>query len=304
MAHSHLHDHPQPTKEVNYNKAFAIGIALNSLYIIVEFIYGLLVDSMALIADAGHNLSDVLGLALAWGATILAKKAITKNRTYGYRKSTILAALFNALILLIAIGAIAYESVSRIFTPAPVAGNIIMIVAGIGVVINAVTAFFFISGRKTDLNIKGAFLHMAADAVISAGVVIGGLIINIYAYYIIDPILSLVIVTIIFIGTWGLLKDSFNMAMDAVPEGIDVNEVSRFILNLPEIEGIHDLHIWPLSTTETALSVHVIKSNPDTNNSFLENLEKEMSEKFGINHCTVQIEEKGFYDKNHSYCDK
>lgn len=274
----------------NYNKAFAIGITLNVLYVIVEFVYGLIYDSMALIADAGHNLSDVLGLLLAWGASSLAAKSPSKNMTYGYRKSTILAAFINSIILMVAVGAIAYESIGRFFNPKEVAGESLMIVAGIGVVINTLTALLFISGSKKDLNIKGAFLHMAADAGISLGVVLAGLIISLTNYYWIDPVISLIIVVVITIGTWGLLKESFSMSMDAVPKGINLSEVKEFLLEQSGVSQVHDIHIWPLSTTETALTAHVVRLNNEGHDEFLSLMSRELHDKYEISHVTIQVE--------------
>ena len=283
MGNSHKHS-------INYNKAFAIGIFLNVGYVIVEFVYGLIFGSMALIADAGHNLSDVLGLLLAWGASSLATKSSSQKMTYGYRKSTILAAFINSIILMVAVGAITFESVGRFFNPQQITGGNMMIVAGIGVVINTVTALLFMSGSKKDLNIKGAFLHMAADAGISVGVVIAGLLISITNLYWIDPAISLVIVLIITIGTWGLLKESFTMSMDAVPEGIKLSEVKNFLLKQKNVTEVHDIHIWPLSTTETALTAHVMRSSDDSHDEFLTCMSRELHEKFGISHVTIQIE--------------
>lgn len=284
--HSHKHSH-----NTNYNKAFAFGIALNIIYVVVEFSYGLAINSMALIADAGHNLSDVLGLVLAWVASYLAKSSPTKTRTYGLRKSTILAALFNAVILLIAVGAITVEAIRKFIDPEPVAGNIIMIVAGIGVVINTLTALLFISGRKKDLNIKGAFLHMAADAAVSLGVVLAGLAISITHLYWIDPVISLIIVVVITIATWGLLKESFFLSMDAVPKEIDYDKVEKYLNSVKGVKEIHDLHIWAMSTTEIALTVHLVIPDHRKDDHFLKNLCNELHNNFGIEHSTIQIEE-------------
>lgn len=284
MEHSH-------NQNINYyNKAFAIGILLNVGYVIIEFSYGLIFNSMALIADAGHNLSDVLGLMLAWGASRLATKSPSNTMTYGYRKSTILAALMNSIILMVAVGAIAYESIGRFFDPQPIAGEKLMIVAGIGVIINTVTALLFMPGSKKDLNIKGAFLHMAADAGISLGVVLAGLLISITSLYWIDPVISIVIVLIITIGTWGLLKESFTMSMDAVPKGINLSEVKEFLLSQNDVTKVHDIHIWPLSTTETAFTAHVVRGNKECNDEFLKNMSKELHNRYEITHVTIQIE--------------
>lgn len=286
MAHSHNHTNSQS----NFNKAFIIGIILNIAYVAIEFTYGIIIQSLALVADAGHNLSDVLGLLLAWGASYLVTKAPTKQRTYGFKRSSILAALFNAIILMVAVGAIAWEAIKRINNPEAVPGTTVMIVAGIGVIVNTVTALLFVKGRKEDLNIKGAFLHMAADAAISVGVVVAGFIILKTGLQWIDPVVSLIIVIIITIGTWSLLKDSFNLAMDAVPEGIDPVEVKKYLQRLEGVEEVHDLHIWAMSTTESALTVHLVKPDSDIDDGFTSSICKELYNKFGIQHTTIQIE--------------
>jgi cobalt-zinc-cadmium efflux system protein len=274
----------------NYNKAFLIGIILNVIYILVEVFYGLMINSMALLADAGHNFSDVLGLLLAWGAAYLAKTATTEKRTYGFRKSTILAALFNAILLMIAVGAITIEAIRKIISPEPVQGEIMMVVAGIGVVINSITAFLFMKGRKADLNIKGAFLHMAADAAVSLGVVIAGFIIYSTGWLWIDPAISLVIVLVITFGTWGLLKDSFHLSIDAVPTGIDLKAVWNYLKSINGVTEVHDLHIWAMSTTETALTAHLVIPDETKDDYFLKKICGELHSRFGIEHSTIQIE--------------
>jgi len=281
MAHSH---------KVKFNKAFGIGITLNVIYIAVEFIYGLIANSMALIADAGHNLSDVLGLLLAWIASYLASKTPTEKRTYGFRKSTVLASLTNAVILLIAVGAITIEAVNRFFEPEVIESNMIIIVAAIGVVINGITALLFFSGHKHDLNIKGAFLHMAADAAVSLGVVVGAVIIGFTNLYWIDPVISLIIVAVITFGTWGLLKESLNLSLDAVPQKIDLEKVKGYLNSLPGVKNVHDLHIWAMSTSETALTVHLYKPKAYYEDEFIEKVNKDLHDKFGIVHATLQIE--------------
>jgi cobalt-zinc-cadmium efflux system protein len=286
MTHDHSHTH-QPT---NYNKAFIIGITLNVIYILVEVFYGLLINSMALLADAGHNFSDVLGLLLAWGAAYLAKTATTEKRTYGFRKSTILAAFFNAILLMISVGAITIEAVRKFISPEPVQGQIMMIVAGIGVIINAVTAFLFMKGRNKDLNIKGAFLHMAADAGVSLGVVLAGFIIYSTGWLWVDPAISLVIVIVITIGTWGLLRDSFHLSMDAVPKGIDLNEVGNYLKGINGVTEVHDLHIWAMSTTEIALTAHLVIPGETKDDYFLKKICGDLHSKFGIEHSTIQME--------------
>jgi cobalt-zinc-cadmium efflux system protein len=282
------HDHGSEVK--NYNKAFTIGIMLNIIFVIVEAIYGVMADSLALIADAGHNLSDVVSLVLAWGAFYLAKKEPTLQRTYGLRKITILASLTSAILLLIALGAIAWEALGRFSDPQAVDEKTVIIVAAIGVVINTVTALLFREGQKDDLNIKGAYLHMAADAAVSLGVVIAGIAIIYTGWLWLDPALSLVIVLVILVGTWGLLRDSINLAMDAVPNGVDMEGVKTYLLNLPNIEEIHALHVWALSTTEIALTVHLVSSKTDIDNTFLDEIQDYLHDNFKIEHATIQIE--------------
>lgn len=288
MSRENNHSHKQHVK--NYNKAFAFGIILNVVYIIVEVVYGLIVNSMALIADAGHNFSDVLGLVLAWGASILAQKAATKTKTYGMRKATILASLFNAIILLIAVGAISIESIRKLFQPEPVSGTSIMIVALIGVFVNTITALLFLKGRKSDINIKGAFLHMAADAGVSLGVVVAGLLIYFTGWYLVDPIISLIIVVVITIGTWGLLRDSFSMSMDAVPKNVDFDGVEHYLQSLDGVVDVHDLHIWPMSTTETALTVHLGVTKNVNTDKLIKLIADKMQKDFDIVHVTIQTE--------------
>ena len=283
MAHEHTHDK-------NFNKAFAIGVALNLAFVVIEATYGFLADSLALIADAGHNLSDVLGLLLAWGAALLATRKPTPRRTYGFRRTTILASLLSAILLLVALGAIFWESIGRLNTPRPVNSITIIVVAGIGVVINTVTAMLFYSGQKHDLNIKGAFLHMAADAAISLGVVLGGLAIMATGFYWIDPLLSVVIAIVILFGTLGLLRDSVDLAIDAVPRQIDPQKVRQYFLDLPEVVALHDLHIWAMSTTEVALTVHLIIPDAPTEDIFLQQISRDLRHKFGIEHLTLQVE--------------
>ena len=288
----HTHDHGHSHAPANYNRAFAIGVALNVAYIVVEATYGILADSLALLADAGHNLSDVLGLLLAWGANYLAQRKPTGRHTYGWRKSTILAALTNAIILLVAMGGIAWEAVQRFSDPLPVAGKTIIIVAAIGVVINTATALLFLSGRKQDLNIRGAFLHMAADAGVSAGVVLAGVVILSTGWLWIDPAVSLIITAIILAGTWGLLRDSFNLALDAVPTGIDPEAVKSYLSDLPGVKGVHDFHIWAMSTSETALTAHLLKPDADDDDTLIEQASRELHERFGIDHITIQWERR------------
>ncbi|WP_232364748.1 cation diffusion facilitator family transporter [Desulfosalsimonas propionicica] len=276
----------------NYNRAFGIGIILNVLFVGIEAGYGIAAGSLALIADAGHNLSDVLSLLLAWGAALLAAKPASEKRTYGFRKLTIMASLANAIVLLVALGAITWEAIGRFFDPKPVEAMIVIVVAAIGVVINAVTALLFVSGRKHDLNIKGAFLHMAADAGVSLGVVVAGIMIMFTGWLLIDPLISLLIVAVILVGTWSLLRDSMNLAIDSVPRGIDIAGIKRYLTSLENVIKIHDLHVWAMSTTEVALSVHVIVKDGALENDFLPKLQQQLHDRFGIEHSTIQIEKQ------------
>ncbi len=288
--HGHGHGSGHSHAPANFGRAFAIGVALNMAFVATEATFGVLSHSLALVADAGHNLSDVFGLLLAWGASVLVKRAPTLHRTYGLRRSSVLAALFNAIFLLIAIGAIAWEAVHRFGNPAPVGGNTVMIVAGIGIVINAATAWLFMSGRDSDINIRGAYLHMAADAGVSVGVVLAGLAIRLTGASWIDPVVSLVIVAVIGVGTWGLLRDSVNLALDAVPEGIEVDEVKAYLASLPDVSEVHDLHIWGMSTTETALTAHLVRSSDRVDDALLEQAARELHDRFSIEHTTLQFE--------------
>lgn len=284
MAHDHNHS------SSDYNRAFAIGVLLNSVFVGVETGYGIYADSLALIADAWHNLSDVLSLLLAWGASWLAARAATERRTYGYRKATIVASLLSAVLLLVALGAIAWEAIGRLLEPRPVAGMVVVIVAAIGVVINTLTALLFVSGQKHDLNIKAAFLHMAADAGISLGVVIAGLIIIFGGWNWIDPVISLAIVIVILIGTWSLLRHSINLVLDAVPEAIDMDGIKSYLNSLDRVSQFHDLHIWSMSTTEVALTVHLVVTENAINDDLLHEIQHYLHDRFGIAHSTIQLE--------------
>jgi cobalt-zinc-cadmium efflux system protein len=296
---AHYYDHGA----TDYSRAFAISVAFNVGFVIVEAAYGIMGGSLALLADAGHNLSDVLGLLLAWGANYLVRRKPTERRTYGWRKSTILAALINAVILLVALGGIAWEAIKRFSAPVPVAGKTIIFVALVGVVINTVTALLFLSGRKTDLNIRGAFLHMIADAGVSAGVVIAGVAILFTGILWIDPTISLVISVIILFGTWRLFRDAFNMAIDAVPRDIDAEVVKAYLSSLPGITGVHDMHIWAMSTTETALTAHLIKPDPKDDDALVEKASKELHDQFGIDHITLQWERRPSLDQCGDSCE-
>ena len=274
----------------NYSRAFAIGIGLNLAFVAAEALYGWRAGSLALIADAGHNLSDVFGLVVAWWAAALSRRAPTRRRTYGMRRASILSALANAVMLLVAIGAIAWEAVDRLRQPQPVAGSVVIWVASLGILINALTALLFMSGRRGDLNIRGAFLHMAADAGVSAGVVVAGILMTVTGWLWLDPAVSLLIVVVIAIGTWGLLRDSINLAMDAVPEGIDPHAVEQYLQSLPGVAEVHDLHIWGMSTTESCLTAHLVRPEVADDDALLLQAYKELHDRFHIEHPTVQIE--------------
>lgn len=284
MSHQHSHE---PT---NYNRAFIISVALNTGFVIIEAVYGILANSLALLADAGHNLSDVLGLLLAWGASILVRSRPTARRTYGLRRSSILAALLNAILLLVASGAIAWEAIQRFFEPSLVSGITIIGVATIGIAVNTVSALMFLSGRKSDLNIRGAFLHLVADAVVSLGAVLAGVAIVATGWLWFDPVVSLIIVVVIVVGTWRLFQESFNLVTDAVPAGIEPLAVRTYLAELPGVAGVHDLHIWGMSTTETALTAHLVMPGGVPRDAFLVQVSQELHDQFSIEHATVQIE--------------
>ncbi len=270
--------------------AFAIGVGLNSLFVAAEVAAGFWTHSLALLADAGHNLSDVLALLLAWGAVKLAKRAPTPRRTYGLRKGTILASLANAVLLMVAVGAIITESVHRLAEPAAISTRLVMLTAGLGVVVNTITALMFMRGSQGDLNVRGAFLHMASDAAVSVAVVVGAGLIALTGLQWIDPVLGLGIAAVIVVGGWGLLRDSVNMALDAAPPGIDVAAVREWLARLPGVEEVHDLHIWAMSTTETALTAHVQRPANDDGDHFLHAACEGLASRFNIGHATLQVE--------------
>jgi cobalt-zinc-cadmium efflux system protein len=274
----------------NFGRAFAIGIGLNVAFVAIEFAYGVVANSMALVADAGHNLSDVLGLVVAWIASVLSKRPPSARYTYGLGGSSILSALFNAVLLLVAVGAIALEAIQRLLHPEPVAEVTVMVVAAIGIVINGLTAWLFASGRKGDLNIRGAFLHMVADAAVSAGVVVAAFVILLTGWLWLDPLTSLVIVGVIVWGTWSLLRDSLAMSVGAVPGHIDPQAVRRYLESCAGVSAVHDLHIWPMSTTETALTAHLVVPGGHPGDEFLAITATRLRHSFGIGHSTLQIE--------------
>lgn len=293
MAHNHehsRHEHGHPHTPPGNNAAFAIGVTLNLAFVVAEAVYGVAANSLALLSDAGHNLSDVFGLLIAWGAIHIGKSLPTKHRTYGLRRSSILAALTNAIVLLVVVGGITWEAIGRFFHPEVVAGDTVMWVAALGVVINAATALLFMAGREHDLNIRGAFMHMAADAAVSVGVIIIGFAVRATGWYWLDPAVSILIVSVIVWGTWSLLLESVNLAMDAVPAGIDPHAVETYLASLAGVQAVHDLHIWGLSTTESALTVHLVMPQPPSDDKFLHEVSHELHEQFGIGHATIQIE--------------
>ena len=286
--HSHAH-HVHEHGSLNYGRAFAIGIAVNLAYLGVEAVAGIVSGSLALLADAGHNLGDVLSLALSWGAAVLSRRQPSGRFTYGLRSTSILAALANAIILLIVTGGIAWEAIRRFGHPLPVASGIIIAVAAVGIFVNGGTPLLFASG-KSDLNVKSAFMHMAADAVVTAGVVAAGIVIWLTHWEWLDPAVSLVVSVVIIVGTWGLLKSAIGLALAAVPEGVDAAAVRSHLLALPGVTGLHDLHIWGMSTTETALTCHLVMPGGHPGDAVLTGVAQQLHHRFGIQHATIQIE--------------
>lgn len=288
--HGHSHGHGHSHAPADFGRAFAVGAGLNIAFVVVEAAAGIFTHSLALVADAGHNLSDVLGLLMAWGAAAMARQLPTARRSYGLRKGTILASLANAGLLLVAVGAIFWEAIRRLGAPEPLSPGPVMVVAIIGVIINTATALMFMRGQH-DLNVRGAFLHMAADAAVSLGVVFAAAIIWFMpAWTWIDPAVSLVIAAVIIAGTWGLLRDSLDMALDAAPRGIDPDAVRAWLAARPGVIEVHDLHIWAMSTTETALTVHMIRPENNDADRFLHDTADGLDDRFGIGHATLQIE--------------
>lgn len=292
QGHGHSHGQHSHTP-ASFGQAFAIGIALNIGFVAIEAVFGFWSGSVALLADAGHNLSDVLGLAIAWGGSALSRTPPSKRFTYGLSGSTILAALLNALLLLVAIGAIALEAIQRIGNPAPVPGGIVAGVAAAGIVVNLTTAMLFARGRHDDLNIRGAYLHMASDAAVSAGVLVAGLLIWRFGIVWIDPVVSLAIAALIFWQTWGLLRESVEMSLAAVPRGIDYDNIAEALAALPGVSAVHDLHIWPMSTTQTVLTTHLLMPGGHPGDTFLIETQAMLHDRFGIGHATIQIETSG-----------
>jgi cobalt-zinc-cadmium efflux system protein len=284
MAGHHAHG------PATFDRAFALGAALNVIFVVIEAVFGVIAGSTALLADAAHNFSDVLGLLLAWGASYLARRPRSPRRTYGWRSSSILAALLNAIVLLVVTGGIAWEAVQRFGTPAQVGGSIVAWVALVGVGINTATALLFLRGRKNDLNIRGAFLHMVADAAVSAGVVVAGVAILVTGWLWIDPVVTLLIAAVILGSTWGLLRESVNLALHAVPEGIDPEAVEAYLMGLPGVTAVHDVHIWAMSTTETALTAHLVKEDARDDDAIIADATRGLHDRFRIEHTTLQWE--------------
>ena len=294
--HHHHHHHAHDHTPANYSRAFIVGLVLNVGFVLTEFIFGLLANSVALIADAGHNLSDVLGLLLAWTASWLSRLEPSSQKTYGWRKSSILAAFLNAIFLMLVTGGIAVEALHRFANPNNVQGSTLIWVAAIGIVINTATALMFLSGHKEDLNIRATFLHMVADAMVSVGVVLAGIAIIFTNWLWLDPAFSLVISTLIIFNTWELLKESFHLVIDGVPAKIDQRAVRVYLSERPGVSQIHDLHIWGISTTETALTAHLVMPKGHPGDEFLAQIGRELHNNFGIDHSTLQVE---IGDPNH-----
>lgn len=294
-AMGHDHDHGQPghthgAPADGAGRAFAVGVTLNAAFVLIEAGWGLWAGSVALLADAAHNLSDVLGLLLAWGASALARRQASVRRTYGLRRSTILAALGNAALLLVAVGGVAWEAVGRLRNPGPVSAKVVIAVAAVGVLINSISALLFLRGGKGDANLRGAFLHLAADAGVSLGVVAAGALMWWGVGPWIDPLTSLLVSAAVLVGTFGLLRDALNLALDAVPGRLELKAVRSYLLGLPGVEDVHDLHVWSLSTTEVALTAHLVMPWSTCPPSFLRDLDRQLRERFAIDHATVQIE--------------
>jgi cobalt-zinc-cadmium efflux system protein len=293
MSAGHDHDHTP----ANFNQAFAIGIALNIVFVAIEAFYGWRVNSLALLADAGHNLSDVAGLVLAWGGALAGKLRPSARKTYGWKRGTILAAFANALLLLVAIGALAWVAISRLITPQPLLGAqgvTIMLVAGVGIVINTSTALLFMRGREHDLNIRGAFTHMAADALVSAGVVVAGALTLWMAWVWLDPVVSLVIAVVILLGTWGLFSQSLHMLFDGVPDSVDPQAVRDCLAELPGVTHVHDLHIWATGTSHIALTAHLVMPQGHADDAFLKYATEQLHTRFEITHTTLQVMNEAF----------
>ncbi len=290
-AHGHAHGGHHHAPPDRMTRAFAVGIALNIVFVVIGVIAGIAASSTALLADAAHNLGDVLGLAMAWGATVLARRARSARRTYGLRRTTILAALANGGLVLFAVGGVVWEAVQRLDSAPQVDGGLVAIVAAIGVVLNGFAAMMFAKGREKDINVRGAFLHLVADAAVSAGVVVAGLVVWQTGWSWIDPATSLVVSAIILVGTWKLVREALDLLLDAVPAHIDPEAVEKYLAALPDVREIHDLHVWSMSTTEVALTAHVVLPWPSAPPAFLASIHHDLEQRFGIHHITIQFED-------------
>ncbi|HEY6048774.1 MAG TPA: cation diffusion facilitator family transporter [Sphingomicrobium sp.] len=282
------HDHPHAATD--YTRAFAFGIALNIGFVVVEVIYGFYANSMALLADAGHNASDVLGLMIAWAGALMVRDSPSPRFSYGLKKASILSALINAVFLVVAVGAIGAEAVRRLFHPSPTQGQVVMAVAAAGILVNGITAWLFVSGRDRDINIRGAFLHMTTDALVSVAVVFSGAVILWTGQQWVDPAMSLAVALVILWSSIGLMKESVGMSLMGVPAGIDPEEVEQALAELDGVGTVHDLHIWPLSTTETALTAHLVAPDAASTDDLLQSARRMLHDRFHIEHCTLQIE--------------
>jgi cobalt-zinc-cadmium efflux system protein len=287
---AHVHSHSHSHAPTSFGRAFAIGIALNVAFVAIETVFGFYANSMALLSDAGHNLSDVLGLVVAWAGGMMARASASPRFTYGLKKASILSALINALFLLVAVGAIGAEAIRRLFHPSPTEGGYVIVVAAIGIFVNGLTAFLFARGREHDINIRGAFLHMASDALVSLAVVFAGFVILWTGQEWVDPVMSLAVAVVILWGSIGLLKESVWMSLAGVPAGIDVDQVELALAELDGVDAVHDLHVWPLSTTETALTAHIVTARADYPDALLESAQIMLHDRFRIEHCTIQVE--------------
>ncbi len=289
MSAGHDHSHHRGHASANFNVAFAIGIALNTVFVLIEAFYGWKVNSLALLADAGHNLSDVIGLVLAWGGALAGRLQPDARHTYGWKRASILAAFVNALLLLVAMGSLAWEALHRLHSPQPIQGVTIMVVAGIGIVVNTATALLFMRGRESDLNVRGAFLHMAADALVSAGVVVAGGLALAFGWNWLDPVVSLVIAAVIVVGTWNLFKQSLHLLFDGVPDGVDLHAVQVLLEALPGVARVHDLHVWAMGTSEIAMTAHLVMPEGHADDAFLRHATEQLHDRFEIEHVTLQV---------------
>lgn len=286
MSAEHGHDHSHAP--ANFNRAFAIGVGLNLAFVAIEGFYGWKINSLALLADAGHNLSDVAGLVLAWGGALAGRLRPDVRHTYGWKRASILAAFANALLLLVAMGSLAWEALNRLSSPEPVEGVVIIAVAAVGIVVNTVTALLFMQGRKKDLNIRGAFVHMAADALVSLGVVLAGALYVWQGWTWIDPVVSLLIALVIVVGTWSLFRQSLHLMFDGVPDGIDLVAVRNCLLALPGVESVHDLHVWAMGTADVALTAHLVMPSGPPDDAFLQHATQQLHDCCDIDHVTLQ----------------